>query len=113
MHELSIVLSIIDLAQKQTKEAQAQKVDEIELEIGELSGIEMNSFDFAWKQAIRDSILANSELKILRPKGLGQCLDCENSFYMSLIFDSCPSCGSPFVAIKSGKELRVKSLVVS
>lgn len=47
MHELSIVMSILDIAQKQANMAQAKVVEEIELEIGELSGIEKMSFDFA------------------------------------------------------------------
>lgn len=113
MHELSIVMSILDIAQKQANMAQAKVVEEIELEIGELSGIEKMSFDFAWKQAIRGSILENVELKIIRPLGIGKCMDCDEVFEMKQIFDACPVCKSPFVAIKSGKELRVKSLVVT
>ena len=40
MHELSIVMSIIDIAEQQAKKANAVWVDEIELDIGELSGMQ-------------------------------------------------------------------------
>ena len=112
MHELSIVMSIVDIATKQTKQAEAKEVEQIELVIGELSGIEMNSFDFAWKQGIRDTVLQNAELLITRPNGLGQCIDCETVFPMHQLFDACTNCGSHLVGIKQGKEMKVNALVV-
>ena len=47
MHELSIVMGIVDLATKQALANGAILIEEIELEIGCLSGIEMDSFEFA------------------------------------------------------------------
>ena len=38
MHELSIVLSIVDIAEQQVALNDAQSVEEIELEIGQLAG---------------------------------------------------------------------------
>ena len=113
MHELSIVMSIVDIASREAKKANAQTVEEIELEIGELSGVEMTSFDFAWKQGIKNSVLSQAELIINRPPGQGQCLDCENTFVMYQLYDACPHCKSPFITIQQGKEMRVKSLVVT
>ena len=49
MHELSIVMSIVDLANKEATKHQASAIEEIELDIGCLSGIDMDSFDFAWQ----------------------------------------------------------------
>ena len=61
MHELSIVMSIIQIAEKESAKNNAAGVDEIELEIGALSGIEMSAFDFAWQQAIRSTLLENAK----------------------------------------------------
>ena len=113
MHELSIVMSIVDIVSREAQKANAQNVEEIELEIGELSGVEMASFDFAWKQGIKNSVLSHSSLVVRRPSGQGQCLDCSLHFPMQHLFDACPQCKSPFVAIRQGKEMRVKSLIVS
>lgn len=112
MHELSIVMSIVDIATKQTQQANAQEVEEIELIIGELSGVEMSSFEFAWSQGIRDSVLENARREILRPEGRAQCMDCDSEFEIHQFFDPCPVCKSHFINIKQGKEMRVKSLVV-
>jgi hydrogenase nickel incorporation protein HypA/HybF len=113
MHELSIVMNIVDIATQQAEQAHAHTVEEIELVIGELSGIEMSSFDFAWKQGIKNSVLQEAKLVVQRPEGRGFCPDCDRTFPMHRLFDGCPDCGSHFVAIRQGKEMRVKSLVVA
>ena len=112
MHELSIVMSIVDIATREAQKANVQEIEQIELEIGELSGIEMTSFDFAWKQGIKDSVLQHAELVINTPQGQGQCMDCDTIFSMHQLFDACTACGSHLVAIKQGKEMKVKALVV-
>ena len=63
MHELSIVMSIVDQVTEVVREKNAHSVERIELEIGELAGIEWHSFDFAWEPGTRNSVLkfASSE----------------------------------------------------
>jgi hydrogenase nickel incorporation protein HypA/HybF len=113
MHELSIVMSIVDIATQQTQKAEAQSVEEIELDIGALSGVEMLAFDFAWEQAIKDSVLKDADRVVNRIEGVGMCMDCGIDFHMQNLYDSCPVCDGHLIAIKKGKELKVKSLVVT
>lgn len=112
MHELSIAMSIVDLAAEQAAKHNAWAIEEIELDIGCLSGIEMDSFDFAWKQAIRRTILENAIRKVNRIEGKAHCLECGCFFTIQHLYDSCPDCNSHFMEIISGKELKVKSLVL-
>ncbi len=113
MHELSIVMSIVDIAQQQAERANAQSIDEIEIDIGCLSTVQMEAFDFAWDQAVRETILDGAAKKINRIKGKAKCLDCEASFAIENLYDACPECGQHLIDIVEGKELRVRSLVVS
>ncbi|CAN5513029.1 hydrogenase maturation nickel metallochaperone HypA [soil metagenome] len=113
MHELSVVMSIVDIALEQAAKEGAAIIDEIELDIGCLTTIEMNSFEFAWKQGVKQTILERTLKKINRIQGKGICSDCESSFIMEHLFDGCPLCGGHLIGIAAGKELRVKSLVVS
>jgi hydrogenase nickel incorporation protein HypA/HybF len=113
MHELSIVLSIIEIASKEATKENASTIEEIEIDIGCLSTIEMNAFEFAWQQAVKQTILENTVKKINRIKGKAICLDCEASFELENLYDSCPVCGEHFINITEGKELRVRSLIVS
>ena len=90
MHELSIVMSIVDIAQQQAEKADAATIDEIEMDIGCLTTIEMDAFEFAWKQGVKQTILASATKKINRIKGKAKCLDCNASFPLENLFDACP-----------------------
>lgn len=113
MHELSIVMSIIQIAEKESAKNNAAGVDEIELEIGQLSGIEMSAFDFAWQQAIRSTLLEKAKRIINHIAGEGKCMGCDAVFPMQQLYEPCPVCGDHFVSVQKGKELRVKSLVIN
>ena len=112
MHELSIALSIIDIAEKEVKKNAASEVIEIELEIGKLSGIEPYALDFAWDQAIVNTVLEKAERKTQYVEARAVCQDCSHEFDIENIYDECPACKSYMKELKSGKELRVKSLTV-
>lgn len=47
MHELSVVMSIIKTAEDEARKNNAIGIEEIELDIGELSRVEITAFDFA------------------------------------------------------------------
>lgn len=113
MHELSIVMSIIEIAEKQLVLAGGKEIEEIELEIGELSGIEMQSFDFAWEQATKNTSLDKAERIIDHIQGQGKCADCHSEFTMHNVYDACPNCNGHLINTIRGKELRVKSLIVN
>jgi hydrogenase nickel incorporation protein HypA/HybF len=113
MHELSIVMSIIDIATKQLQGIDATEIEEIELEIGTLSGIEENSFDFAWNQAVRNTPLQNSIRVVNKIEAVATCIDCMIDFSVENLYDACPVCGGHFLNINKGKELKVKSIVVN
>ena len=112
MHELSIALGIVKIAEDEIKKAEVTKVTQIDLEIGVLSGVEIDSLNFVWDSAIKDSVLEGAVKNISIVAGLGKCVDCDTEFSMENIYDSCPNCNSHFRGILKGKEMRVKSLEV-
>jgi hydrogenase nickel incorporation protein HypA/HybF len=113
MHELSIALGIVDIAEKETKKAKKKKVDLIELEIGTLAGIEFESLDFIWPSAVKNTVLESAERKINIIEALAKCGDCDHTFKIKNVYDSCPKCNSYLKGIIKGKELRVICLEVS
>ena len=113
MHELSIALGIVKIAEEETAKANAKKVDLIELEIGTLAGIEFDSLDFVWPSAVKDTVLENAKKNTIIIEGKGKCLDCDTIFDLKNVFDPCPVCNSFLKGIIQGKELRVKSIEVS
>jgi len=113
MHEFSVALGIVKIAEKETIKANKTKVDLIELEIGSLSGIEINALNYAWDIAVKDTVLEYSEKKITPLDAKATCIDCEHEFILENIYDICPICESYKKEIIKGKELIVKSLEVS
>jgi len=112
MHELSIVMGIIDIAKREVEKAKASNVIKIELDIGELAGIEMESLDFAWEMAVKDTVLEKAERQINYIEAKAKCMDCGHLFNIHALFESCPKCNSYFKDVFQGKELRVKSLEI-
>jgi hydrogenase nickel incorporation protein HypA/HybF len=112
MHELSIAMSIVDIAEEEAQKANIKKFSAIELEIGTLSGIVMEALDFAWPEAVKNSVLENAERSISEIKAVAQCNDCGHKFEAQTLYDACPECGSYFTRLIQGKELRIKSLTV-
>jgi len=113
MHELSIVMNIIQIAEQQAKAANATLIDEIELDIGTMSGIDMESIDFAWKQAVKQTMLQNAVRKVNCIDARAKCLNCNAEFAIKNYYDACPVCGAHLLDILQGTELRVKSVTVS
>ncbi len=113
MHELSIAMGIVDIAQKEIDKVNATKVDLIELEIGTLAGIEFDALDFVWFSAVKGTVLENAVKKINVIHGEAKCSDCDVFFKLDNIYDACPNCNSYLKGVTKGKELLVKSLEVS
>lgn len=112
MHELSVAMGIVKIAETETEKAGAREVEAIELEIGTLAGIEFQALDFVWPVAVKDTVLERAEKRVQVIQGKARCMDCDTVFEMAHFYDACPSCSSNLKAILQGKELRVKALEV-
>ncbi len=110
MHELSIVMGIIDIAEEAVASRPDYAVKRIELEIGTMAGIIPEALDMAWESAIKDTFLEFAERKISWVKAEAKCSDCGAVFDIEALYDACPKCGSFYSDILKGKELRVKAL---
>lgn len=112
MHELSIASGIAELVESEAGKADAVKINAVEVEIGDLSGVEISALEFAWDAVISGTLLKEAELVIHRIEALAECADCGHTFQVKDHFSPCLSCGSFRQEIKQGKELRVRSIVV-
>lgn len=114
MHELSIIQSILEAtAQAVAQSGHSGSVQSVELEIGELAGIEWSTLEFLWPAAVGDTLLADAALRIRRVPGKALCSDCMISFHVQHLYEPCPGCGSHFLQITQGEELRIKSLTLA
>jgi hydrogenase nickel incorporation protein HypA/HybF len=112
MHEMSIVLGIVRIAEDEVKKAKAKKVEVIELIIGNLSGVEKDALDFAWPVAVKETVLEGAKRKVQYIEGEAKCAECETIFNLMSLYEACPKCNSYFRDILKGKELKVLALEV-
>ncbi|HEX6914073.1 MAG TPA: hydrogenase maturation nickel metallochaperone HypA [Chitinophagaceae bacterium] len=112
MHELSIVMNIISIAEHEMTKSGAASIDEIELDIGQFSTVEMQAFDFAWQQAVKGTVLEKTSRKINLIPAKGRCGECNTEFMMNDWCDACPNCSRYAPELLQGRELHVKRMIV-
>ncbi len=110
MHEMSIALSIVKIAEDEARKAQVNQFAIIDLEIGTLAGIEFEALDFVWEAAVQKTVLEKAERRIKKIPAMARCGDCGKVYSLDFVHDNCPDCSSFLKSIIQGKELRVKSL---
>jgi len=112
MHELSIALSIVELAEQEARKADAISISKVELEIGTMAGIETDALLFAWDSVVQGTMAQQSQLVIHTVEAEAHCLECGKDFPAEHFFVQCPHCNSFRYQITKGKELRISSLLV-
>ena len=113
MHEFSIALNIIEIAEEECLKSSATCVKEINLEIGNLSGVIQDALEFALSEAVKGSLLEDAEINYRIIQGRAQCDRCKNIFQVDQLYDMCPVCNDFKTTILEGKELQIKSLIVA
>jgi hydrogenase nickel incorporation protein HypA/HybF len=112
MHEFSLAFEVINLAQREAEKNRAGAIQEITIEVGDLSGVEADAFESALELLVKESILENSKINIVRTSGKGKCNACDIEFEMRQRLATCPKCQCFPSEINGGEEFRVVSLVV-
>jgi hydrogenase nickel incorporation protein HypA/HybF len=112
MHEFSLAIEVINLAQREAEKNMAGSIQEITIEVGDLSGVEADAFESALELLVKESILENSTINIVRTSGKGKCNACDIEFEMSQRMATCPKCMCFPSEISGGEEFKVVSLVV-
>jgi len=112
MHEMSIVLSVIEAVIDKAREEGGGRITGIELVVGRLAGVQVESLRFCFDAATRDTIAEGAELMIEEREGRGRCEACGAEFPVTSFYAKCPSCGQFRVKIESGEELAVHSITI-
>ncbi len=110
MHEVSIMMSIMDIAFKTAKEESATRINKISLQIGEKAGVVVDSLEFAFEMVTKNTIAEKASLEIETVPLKGECLVCGLQFVGS-DFLICTQCGN-FAKAISGQELNIQSIEV-
>lgn len=112
MHEFSIAISIIEIAEAEAKKANSKGIKELVLDVGTMAGIEFFALDAAMEMAVKNTLLEKAKLTVNKIQAKARCTECKTEFDISQVYDPCPKCESLYHELLGGKELQIKSLVV-
>ncbi len=111
MHEISVQKRAVDLAEQTAIDNNIDRIAYITLEVGELSGYLPVFFEKYFDVVIEDRpIFEGAELKMIRPRGEGLCLDCHAMYNVMQNEGMCPKCGSRNKKILGGQQFLLKEI---
>jgi len=112
MHELSIAMSIVEMAQEEALQRGVQ-VNAVHLKLGALSGVVKEALLSSYEMACDDTPLRGSRLVIEDVPVVIFCPHCKVQRPLSSIqLFCCAECGTPTSEIVHGKELEVVALEI-
>lgn len=113
MHELSIALSMIEMATEEAARQGGVKVNALHLKLGQLSGVVKDALLFSWEVACEGTSLAGSRLEIEEIPVVVFCEKCTaNRTLDSINKFFCPVCRAPTSEIVQGKEFQVVAMEI-
>lgn len=113
MHELGIMTGVMESVGTAAREAGAERVLKVSLQVGVMTEAIEDALQFAFEAlAENDSYFegATLEIEMIQPKSI--CTQCGHEFTHDRFHMLCPECGSPFLQLLEGKELQISSIEV-
>ena len=112
MHEFSITQNILAIALEKANEANASKITQINIVVGELSGIASECVQFYFDFLSQDTIAAEAGLNFTKIPFQLRCSGCATIFSPDGFDWTCPKCGGQRSEAISGGECYLDSIEV-
>jgi len=110
MHEMAITQSVIDTV---CEHAAGARVHSVTVEVGALCGVVPDAMRFCFELAAEGTVAEGAQLEIQIVPGTARCRTCGTAeFALADLILLCP-CGSADVEVRSGRELRIRTMEVS
>lgn len=111
MHELGVVIEVVNRVEKIAIENNLTQVESIVLQIGELSSMIPKYIESCYPAAVSNTRLEKTKLEIEIIPGNGMCKQCNKVFNLKESNGVCPHCGSNAWELLSGKEFIIKEII--
>lgn len=113
MHELGIVVEVVKQVEELAKQNNVEKVTELTIEVGEVSGVVKEYFLDAFKWFIKKTeYMKECKLVYVPIQGISYCEDCKNTYPTTKYGKECPNCHSSHTYLVSGREVLIKDIKV-
>lgn len=113
MHELSIAVSIVEMAEEESR-GRGVQIEAVHLRLGALSGVVKEALLSCYEMACEGTCVQGSRLLIEEVPVVIFCQVCqaERALVSTQLF-CCSQCGTPSAEIVQGKELEVVALEIT
>lgn len=113
MHELSITQNLLEIALRHGEQAQATKITDLHLVIGQLSSVVDDSVQFYWDMIAEGTLAEGATLHFTRIPAQLECKECDQIYSLEgNQLDGCPNCESLSVKVIAGKEFQLESIEI-
>jgi len=113
MHELSIALSMIEMANEEAARRGGAKVNALHVKLGPLSGVVKDALLFSYEVASNGTILEGSQLVIEDVPVVIYCSECQAEQRLESIQRfCCPRCGTLSSEVVRGRELEFVAMEI-
>ncbi len=113
MHELSIAMSMVEMATEEAERRGGAQINALHLKLGQLSGVVKDALLFSWEVACEGTPLAGSRLVIEDVPVAIYCPICQAERALASIQHFfCPVCGAATPEVVRGRELEVIALEI-
>jgi hydrogenase nickel incorporation protein HypA/HybF len=112
MHELAVTESLLEISMRHAKEAQADKITDLFIVVGQLSSIVDDSVQFYWELIAKGTPAETATLHFRRIPAEMKCLSCEQNYKPTDEVLACPKCDSTQVKVLSGDEFYLEAIDV-
>ena len=112
MHELSIAMSIVEMAEEEADKRGA-RVNSVHLKLGALAGVVKDALLSSYEMACEGTDLQGSRLVIEDVPLVVYCPNCLAPRTLNSVqCFACPDCNSPVTEVIQGRELQVFALEI-
>ena len=112
MHERSLVSALLIQVSDVLKRNGGDRVNDIRLEVGPLSGVEKSLIEIAFQELSTGTLAEGSALVIDEVPLTIHCLECGNESTLGSFDFQCEFCGSQRVQVTGGDALRLISVTI-
>jgi hydrogenase nickel incorporation protein HypA/HybF len=111
MHELSIAISVVEMAEQEARRRGGVHVSTVHLKLGPLSGVVKEALLFSYGVSCEGTMLEGSQLVIEEAPVVVYCENCEAERSLSSIQAFfCPVCSTPAPKVIRGQELELVAM---
>lgn len=113
MHEVSIAVNILEIVEAELIKNNGHKVNRLHLEVGAISGVVVESLQFALDASRPDGVIKETDIVIDEIAAIVKCRSCGHKFEADDYYVVCPKCQDMQLDFLSGRDLKIKSISIS